>query len=138
MSVLDNLNEMQRIAAEKVDGPSLILAGAGSGKTRTITYKIAYMIKEKNISPNNIVALTFTNKAANEMKERILSLVGVEAKSMVISTFHSFSVMLLRNYGNRIGIDYNFNIYDVDDSKSLIKKIIKNYDNTISFTPAQI
>ncbi|MDK9582618.1 UvrD-helicase domain-containing protein, partial [Sneathia vaginalis] len=126
MNILDNLNDMQRKASEKIDGPSLILAGAGSGKTRTVTYKIAHMVKECNIDPESILALTFTNKAANEMKERIHDLIGEDANKMIISTFHSFSVRMLRIYGKSIGFTSNFNIYDADDSKSLIKKIVKN------------
>lgn len=126
MSILDNLNENQRKAAEKIDGPILILAGAGSGKTRTVTYKIAYMIKEKNINPNNILALTFTNKAANEMKERAINLIGKEYENMiVISTFHSFALKLLRKYATLIGYKLNFNIYDIDDQKKLMNKILK-------------
>lgn len=126
MNILDNLNDMQRKASEKIEGPSLILAGAGSGKTRTVTYKIAHMVKECNIDPESILALTFTNKAANEMKERIHDLIGEDANKMIISTFHSFSVRMLRIYGKSIGFTSNFNIYDADDSKSLIKKIVKN------------
>ena len=125
MSILDKLNEEQRKAAEKVEGPVLILAGAGSGKTRTVTYRMAHMIKEKGISPLNILALTFTNKAAREMKERAEELIGSEAQNLVVSTFHAFSVRLLKMYADRIGYDRNFNIYDVDDQKSIITKIKK-------------
>ena len=125
MSILDELNEEQRKAAEKIDGPVLILAGAGSGKTRTVTYRIAHMIKEKGISPLNIMALTFTNKAAKEMKERAEALIGPDANDLVVSTFHSFSVRLLKTYSDRIGYGRNFNIYDVDDQKSIITKIKK-------------
>ncbi len=103
MSILDELNEEQRKAAEKIDGPVLILAGAGSGKTRTVTYRIAHMIKEKGISPLNIMALTFTNKAAKEMKERAEALIGPDANNLVVSTFHSFSVRLLKTYSDIIG-----------------------------------
>ena len=126
MSILDGLNEEQRKAAEKVDGPVLILAGAGSGKTRTVTYRIAHMIKELGISPLNIMALTFTNKAAKEMKERAENLIGPESQNLVVSTFHSFSVRLLKTYSERIGYGTNFNIYDVDDQKSIINKIKKH------------
>lgn len=134
MNILDNLNDMQKKAAEKIDGPTLILAGAGSGKTRTITYKIAHMVKECNIPSFSILALTFTNKAANEMKERIQNLIGSSANLMVISTFHSFAVKILRQYGTYIGFTNKFNIYDTDDSKTLLKKIIKelNYNSTAS------
>ena len=103
MSILDGLNKEQREAAERIDGPVLILAGAGSGKTRTVTYRIAHMIKEKGISPLSILALTFTNKAAREMKERAEALVGNDVHNLQISTFHSFSVRLLRIYGDRLG-----------------------------------
>lgn len=125
MSILDKLNDMQKKAAKLVDGPGLILAGAGSGKTKTITHKIAYMIKEVNINPENILALTFTNKAANEMKERIESLVEKSTDMMQVSTFHSFGVKILRKYSQNIGFSSNFNIYDTEDSISLIKKILK-------------
>ena len=128
MSILNQLNNEQRKAAEKVEGPVLILAGAGSGKTRTVTYRIAYMIKELGISPLNIMALTFTNKAAREMKERAESLIGSEANNLVVSTFHSFSVRLLKTYSDRIGYGRNFNIYDTDDQKSIINKIIKELE----------
>ena len=90
MSILENLNIEQRKAAEKVDGPLLILAGAGSGKTRTVTFRIAHMVLEKGISPYKILAVTFTNKAAREMKERVEGLIGEEAKRVMVSTFHSF------------------------------------------------
>ena len=134
MNILDNLNDMQKKAASKISGPTLILAGAGSGKTRTITYKIAHMVKECDIPSFNILALTFTNKSANEMKERITSLIGDGANLMIISTFHSFAVRILRQYGNAIGFKNNFNIYDTDDSKGVIKKIVKelNYITTAS------
>ncbi len=128
MSILDELNDEQRKAAEKVEGPVLILAGAGSGKTRTVTYRMAHMIKELGISPLNILALTFTNKAAREMKERAEFLIGPEANNLVVSTFHSFSVRLLKTYADRIGYRRNFNIYDTDDQKSIISKIIKEMD----------
>ena len=139
MSILDELNEEQRKAAEKIDGPVLILAGAGSGKTRTVTYRIAHMIKEKGISPLNIMALTFTNKAAKEMKERAEALIGPDANDLVVSTFHSFSVRLLKTYSDRIGYGRNFNIYDVDDQKSIITKIKKELNiKNDEVSPAKI
>ena len=143
MSILDELNEEQRKAAEKINGPVLILAGAGSGKTRTVTYRIAHMIKEKGISPLNIMALTFTNKAAKEMKERAEALIGPDANNLVVSTFHSFSVRLLKTYSDRIGYGRNFNIYDVDDQKTIINKIkkdmnIKNDDISPAKTAGRI
>lgn len=125
MSILDELNEEQRKAAERTEGPILILAGAGSGKTRTVTYRIAHMVKELGISTLNILALTFTNKAAKEMKERAEALIGPESNNLIVSTFHSFSVRLLKAYSERIGYGRNFNIYDVDDQKSIINKIKK-------------
>ncbi len=126
MSILDKLNERQREAAEKIEGALLILAGAGSGKTRTITYRIAHMIKEVGVSPYKILAVTFTNKAAKEMKERVEDLVGEEAKRVMISTFHSFGLRLLRVYGDRLGYNSNFTIYDTDDQKRVVKNIMKD------------
>lgn len=125
MSILSNLNPEQRKAGEKVDGPLLILAGAGSGKTRTITYRIAHMIQELGISPYSILAVTFTNKAAKEMKERVESLIGEDAKKTMISTFHSFGLRLLRVYSKAVGFDANFTIYDTDDQKKVVKNIMK-------------
>ena len=138
MSILDGLNKEQREAAERIDGPVLILAGAGSGKTRTVTYRIAHMIKEKGISPLSILALTFTNKAAREMKERAEALVGNDVHNLQISTFHSFSVRLLRIYGDRLGYGSNFNIYDTDDQKSLINKIMKEINILDDTTPGKV
>ena len=137
MSILDNLNDMQKKAAEILEGQTLILAGAGSGKTRTITFKIAHMIKEKNINPKNILALTFTNKAAKEMKERAESLIGSNT-DILITTFHSFALRLLRIYSERIGYGTNFNVYDSNDQRSIIKKIIKKYDWEKLYKPTQI
>lgn len=139
MSILNELNENQRKAAEKIEGPVLILAGAGSGKTRTVTYRIAHMIKEKNISPLNILALTFTNKAAREMKERAEELIGEEnSYNLVVSTFHSFAVRILKTYSERIGYGRNFNIYDVDDQKSIITKIKKEINIKDDIAPGRI
>jgi ATP-dependent DNA helicase pcrA len=139
MSILNKLNENQRKAAEKIEGPVLILAGAGSGKTRTVTYRIAHMIKEKNISPLNILALTFTNKAAREMKERAEELIGEEnSYNLVVSTFHSFAVRILKTYSERIGYGRNFNIYDVDDQKSIITKIKKEMNIKDDIVPGRI
>ncbi|WP_064612316.1 ATP-dependent helicase [Streptobacillus moniliformis] len=137
MSILDNLNTEQRQAAKLVEGQTLILAGAGSGKTRTLTFKIAYMIKEKNINPRNILALTFTNKAAKEMKERVETLVG-DNNEILISTFHSFAVRLLRTYSERIGYTNNFNIYDNNDQKSIIKNILKSQGLDKKYKESQI
>lgn len=125
MSILDRLNDRQREAASKIEGALLILAGAGSGKTRTITYRIAHMIKEIGISPYSILAVTFTNKAAKEMRERVEDLIGEDAKKTMVSTFHSFGLRLLRIYGDRLGYSANFSIYDVDDQKRVVKGILK-------------
>ena len=125
MSILNKLNQKQREAAEKIEGPLLILAGAGSGKTRTITYRIAHMINEKGISPYKILAVTFTNKAAKEMRERVELLIGEDAHKAMISTFHSFGVRLLRVYGDKLGYNANFTIYDTDDQKRVIRGIMK-------------
>lgn len=125
MNLLDQLNEKQREAAKTIEGPLLILAGAGSGKTRTITYRIAHMIEDLGIPPYKILAMTFTNKAAKEMKERVMSLIGAEAERATISTFHSFGVRLLRMFGNKLGYLANFTIYDTDDQKRIVKSIMK-------------
>ena len=123
--LLNQLNDMQRAAAEKVDGPLLVLAGAGSGKTRVLTYRIAHMIYEKNIAPWNILAITFTNKAAAEMARRVETLVGGAARDMWVRTFHSTCVRILRRDIDKIGYDRNFNIIDSDDQKSLVKECLK-------------
>ncbi len=122
--MLENLNEMQQKAVTHKDGPLLILAGAGSGKTRVLTTRIAYLIKEENVNPSNILAITFTNKAAREMKERIESLVG--KTNLWASTFHSFGVKLLRENYDKLGYKSNFVIMDSDDTLTLVKKIIKD------------
>lgn len=123
--ILKDLNKEQRKAVEQVDGPCLIVAGAGSGKTRVLTYKIAYLI-ESGISPFEILALTFTNKAANEMKERIYKLVGSNAGSIWMGTFHSIFARILRWEGHYIGFDRNFSIYDEQDSKKLVEDTMKS------------
>ncbi len=120
-----NLNQMQQDAVEHVDGPLLILAGAGSGKTRVITYRAAYLLRECGVAPWNILAITFTNKAAQEMRERIAQEVGMGAEAIWVSTFHSMCVRILRRYIDRLGYETNFTIYDTDDSKTLMKRIIK-------------
>ncbi len=127
---LDDLNEQQRSAVLYNDGPLLILAGAGSGKTKVLTTKIAYLILEKNISPYSILAITFTNKAAREMKDRISNLIGEQARKMQISTFHSFGLRLLRENAKVLGYTSTFSIMDSDDSLTIVKKILKelNYD----------
>ena len=125
--LLKKLNDRQREAAAQINGAILILAGAGSGKTRTITYRIANMIKNEGISPYSILAVTFTNKAAKEMRERVEALIGDDAKKCTISTFHSFGVKLLRMYGKELGYESNFTIYDSDDQRRVVKAILKEY-----------
>jgi len=119
------LNNEQQKAVLHVDGPLLILAGAGSGKTRVLTNRIARLISECNVSPWNILAITFTNKAADEMRERIDDLVGLGSESIWVATFHSTCVRILRRFIDRIGYDTNFSIYDADDQKNVMKEIIK-------------
>ncbi len=125
MSVLEILNDKQKEAAMQIDGPVLILAGAGSGKTRVLTNRTAYMIDEAGISPWNILAITFTNKAADEMRSRIDDLVGYGSESIWVATFHSTCVRILRRHIDLIGFDNNFTIYDTDDSKSVMKEVLK-------------
>ena len=125
MSIYDTLNEQQREAVYCTDGPLLILAGAGSGKTRVLTHRIAYLIEEKGVNPWNILAITFTNKAAGEMRERVDQIVGFGSESIWVSTFHSMCVRILRRYIDRLGYDTNFTIYDADDQKTLIKDVCK-------------
>ena len=125
MSIYDTLNEQQKEGVFTVDGPVLLLAGAGSGKTRVLTHRIAYLIEEIGINPWNIMAITFTNKAAGEMKERVENLVGFGSDSIWVTTFHSTCVRILRRYIDRIGYDTNFTIYDTDDQKSVMKDICK-------------
>ena len=122
--LLDQLNEPQREAAECVDGPVMIIAGAGSGKTRTLTYRIAHLM-ELGVDPFHILALTFTNKAANEMKERIIKLVGGEGRNLWMGTFHSIFARVLRAEATKLGYTSSFTIYDTDDSKAAIKQIVK-------------
>ena len=128
MSIYDSLNEQQREAVLKTEGPVLILAGAGSGKTRVLTHRTAYLIGERAVAPYNIMAITFTNKAAGEMRERIDGLVGFGSESIWVSTFHSSCVRILRRYIDRIGYDTNFTIYDADDSKSVMKDVCKRME----------
>ena len=125
MSIYDSLNEQQKEAVCHTEGPLLILAGAGSGKTRVLTHRIAYLIEEKGVNPWNILAITFTNKAAGEMRERVDSIVGFGAESIWVSTFHSMCVRILRRYIDRLGYDTNFTIYDADDQKTLMKDVCK-------------
>ena len=124
--ILSELNDQQQVAVTQTQGPVMVLAGAGSGKTRVLTYRIAYMLAVNNISPYRILALTFTNKAAAEMRERIVQLVGGElAKAVTMGTFHSVFYRILRAEAEKIGFNNNITIYDTDDAKSLIKNIVK-------------
>ena len=125
---LDNMNEMQKQAILHTEGPLLILAGAGSGKTRVLTHRTAYLIDEMRVNPYHILAITFTNKAAGEMRERIDDIVGFGSESIWVSTFHSTCVRILRRYIDRLGYDTNFTIYDADDQKSLMKDICKRLE----------
>ena len=123
--LIEGLNDKQKEAVLNTDGPCLVIAGAGSGKTKVLTHKIAYLMAEKNIKPWNILAITFTNKAANEMKQRVENLVGEAAKDMWIGTFHSICVRILRKTIDRIGFDSSFLIFDTSDQKTLIKECMK-------------
>lgn len=125
MSIYDTLNDMQKSAVFYTEGPLLLLAGAGSGKTRVLTHRIAYLIEEKGVNPWNIMAITFTNKAAGEMRERVDSLVGFGSESIWVSTFHSTCVRILRRYIDRLGYSNSFTIYDSDDQKTLMKDVCK-------------
>lgn len=125
MSIYDTLNEKQREAVFHTEGPLLILAGAGSGKTRVLTHRISHLIEDKGVNPWNILAITFTNKAAGEMRERVDCLVGFGSESIWVSTFHSTCVRILRRHIERLGYGTNFTIYDADDQKTLMKEVCK-------------
>ncbi len=125
MDYLDSLNEPQREAVVNTEGPCMVIAGAGSGKTRVLTYRMAHLIHAKGVEPFNIMALTFTNKAAEEMRNRIESVVGTEARNIWMGTFHSVFARILRFESERLGYPSNFSIYDADDSKTLIRQIVK-------------
>ena len=125
MSIYDSLNPEQLSAVHHDRGPLLILAGAGSGKTRVLTHRIAYLIEERGVSPYQILAITFTNKAAREMKERVEKTIGSESENVWVSTFHSTCVRILRRFIESLGYDRNFTIYDADDQKSLMKDVLK-------------
>ena len=128
MNIHEQLNAPQREAVLYTDGPLLILAGAGSGKTRVLTHRIAYLIEEKGVNPWNILAITFTNKAAGEMRQRVDDLVGFGSESIWVSTFHSACVRILRRYIDRLGYDSRFTIYDTDDQKTLMKEVCRKTD----------
>ena len=122
------LNEQQKLGVFTTEGPVLILAGAGSGKTRVLTHRVAYLIEEKGVAPYHIMAITFTNKAAGEMRERIDSMIGMGSESIWVSTFHSSCVRILRRFADRLGYANSFTIYDTDDSKTLMKDICKRLE----------
>ncbi len=125
MSIYDTLNDAQRRGVETTQGPVLLLAGAGSGKTRVLTHRIAYLLEEEGVNPWNILAITFTNKAAKEMRERVDRLVGFGSEQIWVSTFHATCVRILRRYADRLGYDNHFTIYDPDDQKTVMKDICK-------------
>ncbi len=127
-TLLDGLNPPQRAAVVHQGGPLLIVAGAGSGKTRVLTHRVAYLLAERGAQPGEILAITFTNKAAGEMKERVAALVGPRAKAMWVSTFHSMCVRILRNDGKALGLKSSFSIYDSDDSKRLMTMVGRDLD----------
>ena len=131
--ILDGLNDRQKEAVLYNDGPLLIIAGAGAGKTKTLTTKIAYLIENENVDPRSILAITFTNKAAKEMKDRLYLIIGDISKKIQVSTFHSFGLKLLRENYSILGFDRNFVIMDSDDSLTVVKKILKdlNYDSKV-------
>src|SRR5476651_1278346 len=127
--LLVDLNEPQRLAAETVDGPVLILAGAGSGKTKALTHRVAYLVAEKHVRPTNILAVTFTNKAAGEMRGRVLKLLGQDPSSRsyfpFIGTFHGICLRLLRREASEIGLASNFIVFDAADSQAAIKRAMR-------------
>ena len=128
MNTMEGMNPQQQEAVEYTEGPLLILAGAGSGKTRVLTHRIAYLMEEKGVKPWNIMAITFTNKAAQEMRERVDQIAGFGAESVWVSTFHSSCVRILRRYIDRLGYDNRFTIYDTEDSKTVMKEMIRRLD----------
>jgi len=128
-SLLEDLNPQQRLAVEQTDGPLLILAGAGSGKTRVITYRVAYLIEARGVPPESILGVTFTNKAADQMKERVATLLAKRGVGLprppLISTFHSFCVRVLRRHIDRLGYSRDFSIYDEDEQQRVVKACLK-------------
>ena len=128
MGIYDTLNSEQKQAVTTVEGPVLCLAGAGSGKTRALTHRVAYLIEHMGVNPWNILAITFTNKAAGEMRERVDRLVGMGAEQVWVATFHATCVRILRRYIDRLGYDNHFTIYDTDDQKTLMRQILKKME----------
>ena len=124
--MFDQLNDQQRAAVQEIDRPMLVLAGAGSGKTRVITYKISWLLANKNVDPRNIFAVTFTNKAAREMKERVIELLGSDqTKGLTISTFHSLGMMILKEEVDASGRKPGFSIFDPADSLYVVRELLK-------------
>ena len=139
MQWLQDLNEAQMRAVTYGDGPLLVIAGAGTGKTRVLTYRIAYLLREKNVPPWHIMAVTFTNKAANEMKERLLQLVGSEAEHVWAGTFHSACVQILRRHAQILGYSGRFSIADTADQIALVRETLKDLDMDVNkFEPRGI
>ena len=139
MNLVQNMNDNQLKAILKTEGAVMVIAGAGSGKTRVLTNRIAYLISEKNILENNILAITFTNKAAKEMKERIYALVGETSKYIWINTFHSMCVRILRQHIELLGYNKNFTILDTSEQKSIIKNIVRSLDlSEDAYQPANV
>jgi hypothetical protein len=123
--ILEGLNDAQRQAVETVEGPLLIVAGPGSGKTRVITHRVAYLVNECGVRPYRILAVTFTNKAANEMKARLEGLLGGSAEDLVMGTFHSFCARLLRRDGHHVGLEPNYTIYDEEDALNVVRRAME-------------
>ncbi len=126
--LLEGLNSKQREAVETIEGPLLIIAGPGSGKTRVITHRIAYLVRDVGVSPYRIAAVTFTNKAAREMRQRLAPMVGPAMEHLTVGTFHAFCAKMLRVEGQHIGLDSNFVIYDDSDQMSLMKRTMSELD----------
>ena len=126
--LLDGLNDAQRLAVLATEGPTLIVAGAGSGKTRVLTHRIAHLIKDRRVPPTSVLAITFTNKAAKEMQERLRHLVGPVVKAMWVSTFHSACVRILRRSGSHLGYTSTFSIYDEGDAERLMAQVCRQLD----------
>src|ERR1700761_5828525 len=124
----EELNSVQTAAVEHTDGPCLIFAGAGSGKTRVLTHRIAYLLEKKKVFPDRILAVTFTNKAAGEMKGRLERMVGAPARDLWVGTFHSMCVRMLRRDGKKIGISPNFAIMDDTDQRGIVREVIADLD----------
>jgi DNA helicase II / ATP-dependent DNA helicase PcrA len=133
--LLTTLNEEQRRAVQHYDGPALVIAGAGSGKTRTVVHRIAYLMQEHGVYPQQILAVTFTNKAAGELKERVQHLIGPPARDLWVSTFHSACLRILRTYGDKVGLEPGFGIYDDNDQLDMIKEVMESVDGLADTNP---